>query len=160
MAIVAMYIISMSEPTPGFLVWRLSTTWRVSVDRALAPIGLTHAQYALLGSLLGMDHAGHRPTQRELADHTGLEPLYVSKLARTLHAAGVIDRTGDPDDTRAVRLSLTDHGRGLAGQAVGIVRELLDRQLAPLGGLDSARTRSFVRDLRALLDFDFDGGTS
>ena len=31
--------------TPGYLVWRLSTKWRVAVDRALAPIGLTHAQY-------------------------------------------------------------------------------------------------------------------
>jgi MarR family transcriptional regulator, organic hydroperoxide resistance regulator len=144
------------SPTPGFLVWRLSTMWRVSVDRALAPIGLTHAQYALLGSLYGLDHAGHRPTQRELADHTGLEPLYVSKLARTLDAAGVIDRAGDPDDTRAVRLSLTDHGRALTEQAVGIVHDLLERQFAPLGGLDSARTRSFVRDLQALID----GGTS
>jgi MarR family transcriptional regulator, organic hydroperoxide resistance regulator len=155
MDIVAMYCIGMS-PTPGFLVWRLSTVWRVSVDRALAPIGLTHAQYALLGSLSGMDAAGHRPTQRELADHTGLEPLYVSKLARALDAAGVIDRTGDPDDTRAVRLSLTDHGRALTAQAVAIVHDLLERQFAPLGGLDSDRTRSFVTDLQALLD----GGTS
>jgi MarR family transcriptional regulator, organic hydroperoxide resistance regulator len=148
----------MSGPTPGFLVWRLATTWRVSVDRALAPIGLTHAQFALLGSLLGMDRTGRRPTQRELADHTGLEPLYVSKLARTLHAAGVIDRTGDPDDTRAVRVSLTDSGRAVAAQAAGIVHELLDRQLAPLGGLNSDRTRSFVRDLHALLDAS-SGGT-
>jgi DNA-binding MarR family transcriptional regulator len=34
---------SAGEPTPGYLVWRLSMKWRVAVDRALAPLGLTHA---------------------------------------------------------------------------------------------------------------------
>jgi DNA-binding MarR family transcriptional regulator len=149
MDIISMYGIRM---TPGFLVWRLSTKWRVAVDRSLAPLGLTHAQYALLGSLLGMDAAGQRPTQRQLADHTGLEPLYVSKLARSLQAAGIVERTGDPTDTRAVRLSLTDQGRAVTGQAVAVVHRLLDRQLAPLGGLDSPRTQAFVHELLALLD--------
>ena len=32
------------KATPGFLVWRLSMKWRVAVDRAVAPLGLTHAQ--------------------------------------------------------------------------------------------------------------------
>jgi MarR family transcriptional regulator, organic hydroperoxide resistance regulator len=137
--------------TPGFLVWRLSTKWRVAVDRSLAPLGLTHAQYALLGSLAGMDAAGRRPTQRQLADHTGLEPLYVSKLARALEAAGLVDRTGDPADTRAVRLALTDRGREVAGRAVAVVHELLEQQFAPLGGLDSERTQVFVHELLALL---------
>ena len=75
-----------AEPTPGYLVWRLSIKWRVAVDRALAPLGLTHAQYTLLASLYGMERAGQQPTQRELADHTGLEALYASKLARALDA--------------------------------------------------------------------------
>jgi DNA-binding MarR family transcriptional regulator len=49
--------------------------WRVAVDRAVAPLGLTHAQYALLGYLLDMDCSGLRPRQRQLADHAGLEAL-------------------------------------------------------------------------------------
>ncbi|MER6983053.1 MarR family transcriptional regulator, partial [Streptomyces carpinensis] len=72
--------------TAGFLVWRLSMKWRVAVDRAVAPLGLTHAQYALMASLYGMSRSGLRPSQRRLADRTGLEPLYVSKLARALEA--------------------------------------------------------------------------
>ncbi|MFE7396915.1 MarR family winged helix-turn-helix transcriptional regulator [Streptomyces sp. NPDC057557] len=139
-------------PTPGFLVWRLSMKWRVAVDRAIGPLGLTHAQYSLLGSLLGMQQSGLRPSQRRLADHTGLEPLYVSKLARTLETAGLIERTTDPGDTRAVQLSLTDEGRAVTLRAVEVVRELLDQQLAPLGGLDGADTEAFTRTLTALLD--------
>lgn len=98
-------------PTPGYLVWRLSTKWRVAVDRALAPLGLTHAQYTLIASLHGVWRSGYHPSQRQLADHTGLEPLYVSKLARALESSGLVRRTPDPADTRAVQLSLTPEGR-------------------------------------------------
>ncbi len=130
--------------------------WRVAVDRAVGPLGLTHAQYALVGSLFGMERSGVRPSQRELADHTGLEALYVSKLARTLEGAGIIERVRDPEDSRAVRLSLTDHGREVTRQAIAVVRELHERFLAPLGGLDGARTQALSRELVTLLDAPLD----
>jgi DNA-binding MarR family transcriptional regulator len=141
-----------SGPTPGFLVWRLSTRWRVAVDRALAPLGLTHAQYSVLASLLDLRSGGLRPSQRALAEHTGLEPLYVSKLARALSAAGLIERAGDPADSRAVQLSLTAAGTEVTNRAVLVVRRLVDQLLAPLGGLDAPRTAAFVRELTLLLD--------
>ncbi|MEV0401743.1 MarR family transcriptional regulator [Actinoallomurus sp. NPDC050550] len=143
-------------PTPGYLVWRLANKWRVAVDRALAPLGLTHAQYVMLSSLFGIEHSGSRPSQRELADHTGLEPLYVSKLARSLEADGLIARTRDLADTRTVRLTLTEKGRDVVRPAIQLVQELLDQLLAPLGGQDDARTAAFVRDLTALLDAPLD----
>jgi DNA-binding MarR family transcriptional regulator len=142
--------------TPGFLVWRLSMKWRVAVDRAVGPLGLTHAQYALLGSLFGMERSGVRPSQRELADHTGLEALYVSKLARTLESAGIIERVRDLEDSRAVRLSLTEHGRDVTARAIVVVRELHGRFLAPLGGLDGERTKVLTRELVTLLDAPLD----
>lgn len=143
-------------PTPGFLVWRLSTKWRVAVDRALAPLGLTHAQYSLLASLLGMQRSGQQPSQRQLAEHTGLEALYVSKLARALEEAGLVDRAKDPADSRAVRLSLTDQGLATTRRAVDVVQRLLGQLLAPLGGLDSPRTEALVAELTALLDVPLD----
>ncbi|WP_441247138.1 MarR family winged helix-turn-helix transcriptional regulator [Kitasatospora sp. McL0602] len=139
-------------PTPGFQVWRLSMKWRVAVDRALAPHGLTHAQYSLLSSLLAVQRSGALPSQRQLADHTGLEPLYVSKLARALEAAGLVERTPDPVDTRAVRLALTEAGRSTAERAIEVVHALLDQLLAPLGGLAGQRTEAFSRELATLLD--------
>jgi DNA-binding MarR family transcriptional regulator len=144
------------EPTPGHLVWRLSMKWRVAVDRALAPMGLTHAQYVMLSSLYGMERAGQSPSQRELADHTGLEALYVSKLARSLDSDGLIQRTRDPVDTRTVRLQLTDHGREVVQPAIAEVAVLLDRLLAPLGGRRGERTAGLVRDLALLLDSPLD----
>ncbi|MGW0772134.1 MarR family winged helix-turn-helix transcriptional regulator [Streptomyces sp. NPDC002835] len=143
-------------PTPGYLVWRLSTKWRVAVDRALAPLGLTHAQYAVIASLHGVGQSGHRPSQRQLADHTGLEPLYISKLARALESSGLVRRTPDPADTRAVQLSLTPAGEEKARRAVTEVHTLLDRLLAPLGGLEAPRTRALTRELRVLLETPLD----
>ncbi|CAM5587837.1 MarR family winged helix-turn-helix transcriptional regulator [Streptomyces aurantiogriseus] len=142
--------------TPGYLVWRLSTKWRVAVDRAVAPLGLTHAQYSLVASLYGMQRGGERPSQRRLADHTGLEPLYVSKLARALESAGLIERTRDPRDPRAVQLALTEQGRDVTRRAVAVVQGLLEQLLEPLGGLDSPRTRTFTSELTALLDVPLD----
>ncbi|MGX1115095.1 DNA-binding MarR family transcriptional regulator [Streptomyces ambofaciens] len=140
------------SPTPGFLVWRLANKWRVAVDRAVAPLGLTHAQYSLVASLYGMRRAGERPSQRQLADHTGMEALYVSKLARALESAGLIDRARDPRDPRAVRLALTEQGEAVTREAIGVVQELLQQLLEPLGGLDAPRTRAFTGELTALLD--------
>ncbi|MET9504509.1 MarR family transcriptional regulator [Streptomyces sp. NPDC006622] len=138
--------------TPGYLVWRLSTKWRVAVDRAVAPLGLTHAQYTIVASLHGMRRSGERPSQRRLADHTGLEPLYVSKLARALESAGLVERTRDPRDPRAVQLALTEHGQDVTRRAIKVVHGLLEQLMEPLGGLDSARTRAFTDELALLLD--------
>ncbi|MGC0387502.1 MarR family winged helix-turn-helix transcriptional regulator [Streptomyces sp. SAI-129] len=140
------------SPTPGFLVWRLANKWRAAVDRAVAPLGLTHAQYSLVASLYGMRRAGERPSQRQLADHTGMEALYVSKLARALESAGLIDRTRDPRDPRAVQLALTEQGEAVTREAIGVVQELLQQLLEPLGGLDAPRTRALTGELTALLD--------
>jgi MarR family transcriptional regulator, organic hydroperoxide resistance regulator len=138
---------SSAEPTPGHLVWRLAMKWRTAVDRALDPLGLTHAQYVVLASLLSLD----RPSQRELADYTGLEPLYVSKLARALDSSGLIERTRDSVDTRTVRLQLTTRGREVVLPAVELVGSLLDRLLEPLGGRSDDRTAALSRSLTELL---------
>ncbi|MDT0467773.1 MarR family winged helix-turn-helix transcriptional regulator [Streptomyces gibsoniae] len=142
--------------TAGFLVWRLSMKWRVAVDRAVAPLGLTHAQYSLMASLYGMGRSGLRPSQRRLADHTGLEALYVSKLARALETAGLVARTRDPSDPRAMQLSLTEPGRDVTARAITVVQGLLDQLLEPLGGQDSPRAREFTRELVTLLDAPLD----
>ncbi|GGV02662.1 MarR family transcriptional regulator [Streptomyces litmocidini] len=142
--------------TAGFLVWRLSMKWRVAVDRALAPLGMTHAQYAVMASLHGMARSGQRPSQRQLADHTGLEALYVSKLARALETSGLVARTRDPDDPRAMRLELTEQGRDVTGRAIEVIQSLLDQLLEPLGGQHGPRADRFTRELATLLDVPLD----
>lgn len=138
-------------PSPGFLVWRLALRWRTAVDRTVAPLGLTHAQYSLLASLYGVARAGRRPSQRELADHTGLDPIHVSKLVRALEAAGLVVRADNPADSRAVQLGLTAQGEDVAARAVAEVAGLQEALTAPLGGLHGPDTRALVQTLQTLL---------
>jgi DNA-binding MarR family transcriptional regulator len=137
--------------TPGYLVWRLAMKWRSTVDREVADFGLTHSQYAFLASLRGLSADGSRPTQRELADYSGLEPMYVSKLARSLEGAGMIERREHPQDPRAVQVALTRHGITIVDHAIAKVRALQEGLTAPLGGTRSRRSRELVASLRVLL---------
>ena len=138
------------SPTTGYLIWHVAMSWRVATDRALSPVGLTNAQYAVLASLHGMSRAGARPSQRELGDASGLEPMYVSKLVRSLESAGLLRRERDPADPRAFRVALTTRGIQVAETAAEIVGGLLEELLAPLGGAASARSRELNQVLQAL----------
>jgi DNA-binding MarR family transcriptional regulator len=149
---VAMTINPPEEATTGALLWRLMTKWRAAVDRTVAPFGLTHAQYSLLASLYGLSRSGTQPSQRELADFAGLEPIFVSKLVRALESGGLVVRTRHPDDTRAMQLTLTDEGRTTVRKAVAAVRDLQDELLAPIGGSGGRRNHELVRTLRTLLE--------
>jgi DNA-binding MarR family transcriptional regulator len=142
------------HPTTGYLVWRLATKLRAAVDRALVPLGLTHAQYTLLASLYGFSRTGARPSQRELADWTGLEPIFVSKLARALEQSGLIERAEHPADPRAVQLRLTGDGNDVARRAIAIVHALQEELTAPIGGTQSRRNRDLARTLQQLLGTD------
>lgn len=136
----------------GFMIWRLSMRWRAAMDRALAPLGLTQAQYAVLAPLYGISRAGARPSQRELADLTGLEPVYVSRLVRALENDGFLTRSVNTADPRAVELALTDRGKTAVTDGVKAVYGLRDRLTEPLGGNDGARTAQLAAMLRELLD--------
>ena len=139
-------------PTTGYLVWRLSTRFRAAADRALAPLGLTHAQSALLASLYGLSRGGARPSQRELSDFSGLEPMYVSKLARALERAGLVARPQNRADPRAFSLTLTERGEDLAAQAIAVIVALQDELTAPIGGRRSVRNRELIATLQTLLN--------
>ena len=138
--------------TAGYLIWHLSIKWRVAVDRALKRFGLTHAHYLLLASLHEFSRSGAKPSQRDLADFAGLEVMYVSKLVRPLEHSGLLRRADHAADPRAFQLELTARGADLVGQAAGVMRELFDELLLPIGGRSGKRHAALVRTIDALLD--------
>jgi DNA-binding MarR family transcriptional regulator len=139
------------RPTVGYLVWRLSMKWRTAVDVVVSPLGLTHAQYSVLASLRGMARSGVHPSQRELADHTGLDPIYISKLVRAMEDSGLIERSPDDHDARAVRLTVTTHGAGVSDRAIARVGRLMEQLTEPLGGASSEQVRQLAADLQLLI---------
>lgn len=138
-------------PSSGHLVWRLAVKWRAELDRALAPLGLTSAQYAVLAALSAHAAAGSMPSQRELAEFVGMQPMFVSKLARALQRMGHVERHSNPGDPRALQLQVTPHGFEVVADARAVVVELEKQRLAAIGGVAGARAKAFNATLEALL---------
>jgi DNA-binding MarR family transcriptional regulator len=81
---------------------------RWSEDQARAA-GLTHVQHQLLVAIKG--HRGERPpTVGDLAGYLLLRPHSTVELVDRAEAAGLVQRTPDPDDGRVVRVRLTADG--------------------------------------------------
>lgn len=125
--------------------------WRTALDRELAPLGITSAQYALLASLYALHRGGARPSQRELAAFSSLDTMYVSKLIRVLERAGLVERTVNPADSRAVLLTISAEGKQTVTTARAAVVGLEQQRLAALGGRTSRQSEALREALTLLL---------
>jgi DNA-binding MarR family transcriptional regulator len=70
---------------------------------------MSPTQVAVLGTIVRIGPVG----VGELADLEGLNPTMLSRMAGKLEAAGLVVRTPDPSDGRAVVVSATRAGRAL-----------------------------------------------
>lgn len=88
---------------------------------------ITLAQWRTL-ALLAQEPAGSRLT--DLADATGMSLPSASRMVNRLIARGFIRSEPDADDRRAVRLGLTDSGRGIVDSVLGRRHAAVARALA------------------------------
>lgn len=106
----------------------------------LAPLNLTPAQSRALRTI---SKAAAPIRMGELASTLGVVPRSATGLVDALESAGLVERTVDPDNRRAVLVRLTDHGQAVQQQmseartaaGAGIFQPLTDaerRQLAEL----------------------------
>lgn len=111
--------------SPGFHLWHAGLAWTSEVARALAPLGLTHTQFFLLGAVSWLTKtSGDAPNQRAVAEFAKLDKVMTSQVIRALEGEGLIKRSNDPDDSRAWRVAVTAKGAAAFGQAVVLVKEV------------------------------------
>jgi len=104
----------------------------------LVPQGV---DWAVVGLLVQLTKCG--PTrQADLAEASLLDPSTVSRHVGQLVRLGLVERRPDPQDGRAVRLVVTDHGREIVEETVR------RRNQAFVAALRGWRPE----DLRALID--------
>jgi DNA-binding MarR family transcriptional regulator len=90
---------------------------------SLEPLGLTHPQYLVLLALWERS-----PLRlREIADRLYLEPATVSPLIGRLEAAGLVTRSRNAGDERAVDIALTEDGVALRRRALAVPGEVVGR---------------------------------
>jgi DNA-binding MarR family transcriptional regulator len=111
---------------PGFLLWHATLRWQRAAAAVLEPLGLTHMQFRLLASVMWLERNDGPPSQRELADHAGIDAMMTSQVVRALEKAGLLSRTADATDSRIKRLTCTAAGRRVARGAITRIEEIDD----------------------------------
>ena len=101
----------------------------------LAPLGLTHPQYLVM---LALWERSPR-TLRDIADALWLESATLSPLLKRLEAAGLVERRRDPDDERALAVSLTADGVALRDEAVKVPGRIVERLGMSIAELEAVR---------------------
>ena len=108
----------------------------------LEPLGLTHPQYLVMVTLWETDEP---ISIKQLSKLLMLEAPTLSPLLKRLQRAGLVERHRDSADERSLQVSLTDRGRSLRAQAVGIPGAIIQRlgmTIKELETLQDVLTRS------------------
>ena len=71
-------------------------------------------------------------TLKELAEAMKLAPATVSELVESLVKKDFLQRVQNPEDRRAVQITLTDHGQMMLDQCIKCVDSLCDKLLSDL----------------------------
>jgi DNA-binding MarR family transcriptional regulator len=91
---------------------------------ATAGVDLDRTGFVMLGKVA---HAGSIRVS-DLAEQMGLDISTVSRKAQQLESAGLVERTGDPDDRRAAMLSIAIAGK----RTLGLMRRERSRAIGEL----------------------------
>jgi DNA-binding MarR family transcriptional regulator len=133
----------------GRLMRQILLATTAEVEREMAPLGLTEAQWMPLFKL----HQGHAATTSELARECRIDTGATTRMVDRLEEKGLIERQRSAEDRRVVHLALTEQGRATAEH---IPASLCRVQNELLRGF----TREEFNTLKALLRRMLDNATS
>lgn len=86
------------EESPGYLLWRVSTQWRSSIEDVLKPLDLTHPQFVVLAATGWLTQKGEHVRQVDIGRMAGLDPNTTSQILRGLEAKNCIKRIQSIDE--------------------------------------------------------------
>ncbi|MCP2310274.1 MarR family winged helix-turn-helix transcriptional regulator [Kitasatospora paracochleata] len=130
--------------------------------RRLEPYGITPGQARALRTLAHAPGCEGRETMRlsELAERLHIAPRSATTVVDALEEAGLVTRTPDPADRRAVRLVLTENGWG-ALERIGQVRhEVAQEYFGPVGPAEQDALLRALRAAEAAYEASADGAAT
>lgn len=127
----------------GFLMHEVARLMRAEFMRQVEHLGLTQAQWRLLGNLARSE--GIR--QAQLAEILEIRPITLTRLVDRLQAAGLVERRADPDDRRAQQLFLTDAAEPLMRKLWAQAAKVREKAMA---GLSAQQREQLIDSLVAM----------
>ena len=125
-------------------LWAVLTRFEARLAQELSALGLTVASFRLVGEVM---RSPEGIGQAELARRLGVRPPTVSAAITRLAASGVVERTPDPNDSRAYLIRLAADAPLSQGAEVlaGLEQELV-------AGLEPEQRAQFLELLELALD--------
>lgn len=137
------------EPRATYLVGRLDRLLRRRLGDALAPHGLTLAEYTALSVL----RARGGLSNAQLARRTLITPQSMNEVLGRLVERGFVSRTDDPAHGRVIRAALTAEGRRALTAGTRAVAAVERDMLSGLTTADRARfTAALAKCVDALAE--------
>jgi len=140
------------DQTTSFILAKVTTAFRNTLERNMEPIGLHSGQVFVLMELWRKD--GQR--QVDIASRLSLSAPTINKTVKGLIEAGLVTRERLEDDARSTRIYLTDRGAAKQEQVEEQWRELEEEVVA---GLTEAE-RLMIFELLAKMRKSFSGAAS
>jgi DNA-binding MarR family transcriptional regulator len=137
-----------SPPRPAiYLLKHVQSELRAALEEALAPVGLSGSQVAVLSALRSVPGLSNA----DLARVTFVMPQSMVPLLASLEARGCIVRHAHPSGGRAMPAKLT--AKGIKHLKIGwtAVKKVEDRMLDGLAARDQVRLREFLEHCLASL---------
>lgn len=127
------------ENAVGFVLWRVFHRYVREIDRALAPLDITHLQFTTLTLAAWLGRSGDAVTQGGLARFGDIHPMQVSLMLKALEGKAMVTRLRSRSDVRVKHVELTQTGLETLYLAlpivIGIQQRLFGDQGRPGGTL-------------------------
>ena len=136
------------EESVGYLVARVRASLFAAVDREMAPLGVSAAQFVILMNVAQARASCAADLAREQSTDTGSMTRMIDRLVRK----GLLRRARDAKDRRVVRLELTGSGRGLARKLPAVAVKVLNHHLRGFSGAEFEQLKSLLRRMLANAD--------
>lgn len=136
------------EQSPGFILWRISTFWRATIETVLKSFDLTHPQFVVLATTGWLNSTSKEVTQIMIGTMAGLDPNTNSQIIKGLEKKGLIKRGPSPDG-RAKNVFLTTKGSQTLKEALPAV-EQTDAQF--FDALSNTQTSALITTFKKLIN--------
>jgi DNA-binding MarR family transcriptional regulator len=129
----------------------LNRRFHRALDETLADFGLDYAEYKLLG-LLTREGEVYRSSPGKLARVMELSSGAMTNRLDRLEQAGLVRRLPDPKDRRGIQVELTDAGKRLYEDAIGVQARKESLVAAALTNPEKKQLNALLR--RLMIEFE------
>jgi MarR family transcriptional regulator for hemolysin len=126
-------MISSSIDEFGLVLFGTARAWRTKLDQRLRPLGLSQGKWR---TLMHLSRGGDKLTQKEVAEHMGIEEPTLAGLLNRLEADGWVTREESPNDRRCKIVHLQRRSKTVLDHIFSTAHDLRDELLQDLPARD------------------------